>query len=149
MGEIHGGSMLHVLPAGTYGLRPAVNRSNTRTWRATLRTGDCARCRWLARFLTLSLVPLSSPIFLLSTADYLRKYVLPDFKLLHRGRGTRVFSRTSDKYNKAYKYRIFRAIHASTSYNPMNPIQSNRRFLGRTRHYLPEKRNEFINFGRI
>ena len=36
MGEIHGGSMLHVLPAGTYGLRPAVNRSNTRTWRATL-----------------------------------------------------------------------------------------------------------------
>lgn len=37
MGEIHGGSMLHVLPAGTYGLRPAVNRSNTRTWRATLR----------------------------------------------------------------------------------------------------------------
>lgn len=79
MGEIHGGSMLHVLPAGTYGLRPAVNRSNTRTWRATLRTGDCARCCWL----TLSLVPLSSPIFLLSTADYLRKYVLLDFKLLH------------------------------------------------------------------
>lgn len=117
--------MLHVLPAGTYGLRPAVNRSNTRTWRATLRTGDCARCRWLARFLTLSLVPLSSPIFLLSTADYLRKYVLPDFKLLHRGRGTRVFSRTSDKYNKAYKYRIFRAIHASTSYNPMRLIGAN------------------------
>lgn len=29
-GEIHGSSMLHVLPAATYGLRPAVNRSNTR-----------------------------------------------------------------------------------------------------------------------
>lgn len=28
--KIHGGSMLHVLPAATYGLRPAVNRSNTR-----------------------------------------------------------------------------------------------------------------------
>jgi len=27
--------MLHVLPAGTYGLRPAVNRSNTRTRRGT------------------------------------------------------------------------------------------------------------------
>lgn len=31
--------MLHVLPAGTYGLRPAVNRSNTRTRCGTVYTG--------------------------------------------------------------------------------------------------------------
>ena len=48
VGEIHGGSMLHVLPAGTYGLRPAVNRSNTRTWCATLRTIVTVRARALA-----------------------------------------------------------------------------------------------------
>lgn len=60
MGEIHGGSMLHVLPAGTYGLRPAVNRSNTRTWRATLRIPATGLLLTAAR-------PSCSPDFLIST----------------------------------------------------------------------------------
>lgn len=60
MGEIHGGSMLHVLPAGTYGLRPAVNRSNTRTWRATLRIPATGPLLTAAR-------PFCSPDFLIST----------------------------------------------------------------------------------
>lgn len=38
--------MLHVLPSGTYGLRPAVNRSNTRTRSARhcVYTGGRVRC---------------------------------------------------------------------------------------------------------
>lgn len=47
--------MLHVLPAGTYGLRPAVNRSNTRTRCGTHRVcvyrWSCAlRCTIVYRF---------------------------------------------------------------------------------------------------
>ena len=77
VGEIHGGSMLHVLPAGTYGLRPAVNRSNTRTWCATLRTSECARAlaRWpvvSARALSLSLL-CRRRFFFLQTYDRFTK----------------------------------------------------------------------------
>ena len=64
VGEIHGGSMLHVLPAGTYGLRPAVNRSNTRTWCATLRTSECARA--LARSPVCRLAPCLSRCFVVA-----------------------------------------------------------------------------------
>lgn len=46
--EIHGASMLHVLPSRTYGPRPAVNRSNThalRQGRVPVRQCACGASR--------------------------------------------------------------------------------------------------------
>lgn len=74
--------MLHVLPAGTYGLRPAVNRSNTRTRCGTVCTGgrvhrDAGRIPFQPPSALLPAYPFSSrpspPLFAGTTSpsDYL------------------------------------------------------------------------------
>jgi len=58
--------MLHVLPAGTYGLRPAVNRSNTRTLCGTVCTGG-GRVHRDAMQAVYRFQPLGSPLVRLPT----------------------------------------------------------------------------------